>query len=156
MFQNFHSSWKNVSRNLAASGAVLGSTGLCRSAANDQMGDRCVAEAPLIVWLLLKLPSERRTRKGCWRPVETSTGQLFTHIGMTNIKIFVRIFMLFFPQVAMQRISRSQFQTERRSASSTSGLTFCLTLSNSLRVSGYKVVELSPMPQVPSKLGSLK
>ena len=27
-FQNFHSSWKNVSRNLAASGAVLGSTGL--------------------------------------------------------------------------------------------------------------------------------
>ena len=32
-FQNFHSSWKNVSRNLAASGAVLGSTGLRRSAA---------------------------------------------------------------------------------------------------------------------------
>ena len=27
-FQNFHSSWKNVSHNLAASGAVLGSTGL--------------------------------------------------------------------------------------------------------------------------------
>ena len=111
---------------------------------------------PLIVWLLLKLPSERRTRKGCWRPVETSTGQLFTHIGMTNIKIFVCIFLLFFPQVAMQRISRSRFQTERRSASSTNGPTFCLTLSDSLRVSRSEVVELSPMPQVPSQLGSLK
>ena len=44
-FQNFHSSWKNVSCNLAASGAVMGSTGLCRSAVNDQMGDRGVAEA---------------------------------------------------------------------------------------------------------------
>ena len=44
-FQNFHSSWKNVSHNLAASGAVLGSTGLCPSAPNDQMGDRGVAEA---------------------------------------------------------------------------------------------------------------
>ena len=44
-FQNFHPSWKNVSHNLAASGAVLGSTGLHRSAANDQMGDRGVAEA---------------------------------------------------------------------------------------------------------------
>ena len=45
--QNFHYSWKNVSRNLAASGAVLGSTGLHRSAANDKMGDRGVAEASI-------------------------------------------------------------------------------------------------------------
>ena len=58
-FQNFHSSWKNVSHNLAASGAVLGSTGLRQSAANDQMGDRGVAEASI----------EERGAGGQWRPL---------------------------------------------------------------------------------------
>ena len=63
-FQNFHSSWKNVSRNLAASGAVLGSTGLCRSAANDQMGDRGVAEASVDCLVAPEVAFRKKNKKG--------------------------------------------------------------------------------------------
>ena len=37
-FQNFHSSWKNVSHNLATSNAVIRSTGIQQAAAIDIMG----------------------------------------------------------------------------------------------------------------------
>ena len=63
-FQNFHSSWKNVSHNLAASGAVLGSTGLCRSAANDQMGDRGVAEASVDCLVAPDVAFQKKNKKG--------------------------------------------------------------------------------------------
>ena len=63
-FQNFHSSWKNVSRNLAASGAVLGSTWLRRSAANDQMGDRGVAEASVDCLVAPEVAFRKKNKKG--------------------------------------------------------------------------------------------
>ena len=155
-FQNFHSSWKNVSRNLAASGAVLGSTGLRQSAANDQMGDRGVAEASVDCLVAPEVAFRKKNKKGVLeasRDLYWPTFHSYWHDKHDNLHLH---FLLFFPQVAMQRISRSRFQTERRPALSTSGPTFCLTLSDSLRVSVPEVVELSPMPQVPSQLDSLQ
>ena len=135
---------------------MLGSTGLRRSAANDQIGDRGVAEASVDCLVASEVAFRKKNKKG----VLEASGDLYWptfhsywHDKHKNLRLH---FLLFFPQVAVQRISRSRFQTERRSVLSTRGLSFCLTLSNSLRVSGYEVVELSPMPQVPSQLGSLK
>ena len=105
-FHNFHSSWKNVSRNLAASGTVLGSTGIRQSAANDQMGDRGVAEASVDCLVAPEVAFRKNNKKG----VLEASGDLYWptfhsywHDKHKNLPLH---FLLFFPQVAVQRIPR--------------------------------------------------
>ena len=50
-FQNFHSSWKNVSHNLATSNAVIRSTGIQQAAAIEMV--LVVLVVREVLWLLL-------------------------------------------------------------------------------------------------------
>ena len=85
---------------------MLGSTGLRRSAANDQMGDRGVAEASIDCLVAPEVAFRKRNKKGMLQASGDRYWPTFHSDWHDKHKNLHLHFLLFFAQVAVQRISR--------------------------------------------------